>query len=248
MKRKVLYMLAVLSLLPAVSHILRAEELFTGDLYRMGSDRGELLFRQYNEQDRGQKIVTLTHEYTLADGTPYALEEVVRENGEFRDYRIEFYLLDTRGTIVRDGEDVMFDYRAGDEWERGAARFKDDLMCGPCLIGFIQANWNRLMSGRAVRFHLPVMQYQRLIPFRFRKDDESPYVREGRVVFRMEIASFILGLFIGSVDFVFEEETRRLVEIHGPSILKVEEQGIWRYVEVDAYYTYDRVGARINDQ
>jgi hypothetical protein len=86
------------------------------------------------------------------------------------------------------------------------------------------------------------MQYQRLIPFRFQREAESPYIREGRVVFRMNIASLILGLLIGSVDFVFEEETRRLVEIHGPSVLKIEEDGVWRSVKINAYYTYGRNG------
>ena len=104
------------------------------------------------------------------------------------------------------------------------------------------------MRGKPVRFRLPVIEYQRTIPFRFRRVEGSPYVREGRVVLSMEIASPILGLFIDSVDFVFDERSRRLLEIHGPSILKVEEEGVWRSVNVDAYYTYDRIGALTHGQ
>jgi hypothetical protein len=179
----------------------------------------------------------------LSDGTPYAIEEVYLENGEFESYRVEFYLLDTSGTIDRDGGTITINYRAVNEWKSGTYPFQEDLMCGPCLVSYIHDNWERLMNGKSVRFHLPVMEYQRTVPFRFKKIRKSSYLRDGRVVLRMEIASFILGLLIGPVDFVFEEDSKRLVEIHGPSILRVEERGKWRSVKVDAYYTYERTGA-----
>jgi hypothetical protein len=83
------------------------------------------------------------------------------------------------------------------------------------------------------------MEYQRTVPFRFRRTDDSPYARPGAVVLRMKIAGLILGLLIGSVDFVFDESTRRVLEVHGPSVLKVEEEGVWKNVKVDIYYTYE---------
>jgi hypothetical protein len=227
----------------AMTGTLAAEELFSGNLYRMGTNRGELLFRQFNEIETESANTRISHRYELADGTPYALEEVVRENGEFKNYRVDFYLLETSGSIERDGDEIRFTYQAGGDRKRSVYRYQDDLLCGPCLIGFVQGNWERLMRGKPVRFHLPVLEYQRTIPFRIRKVDESRYAREGRVVLRMEIANFLLDLLLGSVDFVFDGETRRLVEIHGPSVLKVEEEGVWRSVDVDAYYTYERMGA-----
>lgn len=56
---------------------LGAEELFTGSLYRMGTDRGELLFLQYNDVENDGGTVRIAHRYALSDGTPYAVEEVV---------------------------------------------------------------------------------------------------------------------------------------------------------------------------
>jgi hypothetical protein len=163
MKRASVTALTAVAAFLTMTGTLGAEELFTGSLYRMGTDRAELLFLQYNEVENDGVTFRITHRYALPDGAPYAVEEVVRENGEFKAYRVEFYLLGTSGSIRRDGEVIFFTYSDGDGWKSIVYRYQKDILCGP-------------------------------------------------------------------------------------SILKVEDEGAWRSVNVDAYYTYERIGALAHGQ
>jgi hypothetical protein len=64
-------------------------------------------------------------------------------------------------------------------------------------------------------------------PFRLARLKESPYVKQGTMVFEMRINSVFLGFFMDPNHLVFDTATRRLLEIHGPTLLKRKKGDEW---------------------
>jgi hypothetical protein len=212
---------------------------FEGLVYRKGSNRSELLFKKYNEIVSAGDETSFRHLYTLPDGTPAASEEVVRKNGAFKSYSIAFHQVLSFGTVERRGETIVFTHRTTDGiTSSGEAPYKDDIMCGPCLEYFVSDNWQSILAGGAVKFSLPVVELKRTVNFRFKRVGKSPYAREGAVVVRMEPVSPLVDLLLKPVDFVYNEDTRLVEEIHGPTVLKTYRDGRWVNTEVDIYYKY----------
>jgi hypothetical protein len=82
------------------------------------------------------------------------------------------------------------------------------------------------------------MTIQRIAKFQIYKNDESPYLRDGAVVFKMEVTNRIYRLFLKPVDMVYDLETKRLIEIHGQSLLRRRVNGKVENPIVDIYYRY----------
>jgi hypothetical protein len=216
-----------------------ARSTFEALVYKQGTGRGVLLFKKYNEIVTNGNETASRHVYTLEDGTPAAYEEVVKKDGRFKEYNIAFYSAGSSGNVRRDGDSLVFTHNEGGRTTRGTAPFMDDIQCGPCLEVFVVERWTEITKGERVRFSFPVLEYKRTVPFGFTRAKKSPYAAPGVVVVRMAPASVLLDLLIEPVYFVYDEKAKRILEVHGPSILKVRENGKWVNASVDIYYTHD---------
>jgi hypothetical protein len=217
-----------------------AEDPFRANIYLMGSNKKVLLFKKYNERTVRGNEEYLKHVYTLPDGTLSVTETVINRNGTFSEYQVKFYDGGCACSLVRNRGTLRFRFKKGDSIEEGTASYRRDLVMGPTLGDFIKSNWNRLIRGSVVRFSLPAMSLQRLATFKLEKLDSSPYLRSGVVVFKMSIDSFILRLLVDPVQIVFDREKKRVVEIHGPSLLERRVNGKKVNVDADIYYRYNR--------
>ncbi len=228
----------IISLLSGVP--LFAEDPFRANIYLMGSNRKVLLFKKYNERTVRGSEEYLKHVYTLPDGTLSVTETVINRNGAFSEYQVRFYDSGCACSLVRNGGTLRFRFKKGDSVEEGTAGYRRDLVMGPTLGDFIKSKWNQLIRGSVVRFSLPAMSLQRLAQFKLEKLDSSPYLRNGVVVFKMSIDSFILRLLVDPVQMVYDREKKRVVEIHGPSLLERRVNGKKVDVDADIYYRYTR--------
>jgi hypothetical protein len=217
---------------------LPAEEPFSADIYLQGSSK--LLFRQYNSRLVKGNEEILKHIYTFPDGSPKVHETVINRNGEFSEYQVKFFEGGCDCTIARQNDRIKFWFKKEDVVKRGVTEYKSDLVMGPTLSDFILSNWDTLLKGDVVYFRLPVMNLQRLAAFKLKKLNESPYKREGSVVFEMGIANFFLGFFIDPVQMVYDARRKRVLEIHGPSLLDRKVDGKSVNIDVDIYYRYKK--------
>ena len=216
--------------------VLPAEELFSADIYLQGT--GELLFRKHNSRlVRGNDEI-LKHICTYPDGSPKVHETVINRKGEFSEYRVKFFDGGCECTIVRQKKLIKFWFKKEDEVKQGTTEYKSNLVMGPTLSDYIQSNWETLIRGDTVYFSLPVMNLQRLAAFKLKRLNASPYKREESVVFEMGIANFFLGFFIDPVQMVYDAKRRRVLEIHGPSLLDREVNGKRVSIDADIYYRY----------
>ncbi len=71
-------------------------------------------------------------------------------------------------------------------------------------------------------FFIPVMYRQMIASFSLRRLRSSSYNRPGIMVVEMKIDSFLPGFLIDPNQMVFDQGNRRLLEIHGPTLLSPE--------------------------
>lgn len=232
-----LCIMCALTLPGAVNHT-SAEELFESDIYLAGTNQQVLLFRQRNSITIDGDTTILGHTYTSVEGKQVAVEEVTLKHGEFQRYHIDFAYSDCSCVLSREGSKLAFSFTRGDADRRGEDDYVSDLVMGPTLTDFVHRKWDVLLRGETVYFHLPAMTLQRIARFQIRTEEDSPYVREGVIVVKMDIANIFLRLLVDPVELVYELRTKRLLEIHGESLLQYKVNGRMEHPVVDIYYRY----------
>lgn len=225
---------------PGFGGSLAAEDLFTGDIYLAGTGKGVLIFRQRNSVARNGDITLLKHTYTHPDGRVATVEEVVLNRGVFEKYNVDFAKSTCGCTLERDGSRVKFGFTRGDVNKKGEDAYVSTLVMGPTLAMFVRGRWDRIARGETVFFHFPAMTLQRIVRFQLSRHDDSPYARDGVMVVKMDIANIFLRLLVDPVDLVYEVKTKRVVEIHGKSLLEREVNGRIENPIVDIYYRYSK--------
>ena len=230
-----IFFLILLLIISAVE----AEELFQAEVYRQDSNRQEFLFYHYNEIIVEENRTILRHYYTLADSTIATLDEVVLENGEFKTSRAQFFEVDEVGSVLRNGDRMILHFEKDGEVREKEKEYPEDLLVGPLFNDHIVENWQTLLDGDKIYFKLPAPDIQQVATFTFRKVENSDYNIAGQIVFKLDVASIFLKLFVKPSYFVYELDTKRLMSIHGMTILRTQENGKWQQsTNVDIYYSY----------
>lgn len=225
--------------LTIVSQILQAEDLFQAEVYRQGSNKEEFLFFHYNEIEQQENLTYLTHYYLLADSTVATKDEVILENGEFKSSRAEFFEVNEVGSVLRNGDRMILRFEKDGKVREKEKDYPEDLLVGPLFNDFIKQRWQTLINGEKIYFKLPAPDIQQVATFTFRRVENEDYDQPGRIVFKLDVASIFLKLFVNPSYFVYELETKRLMSIHGMTILRTKENGKWQQsTDVDIYYSY----------
>ncbi len=219
---------------------LGASELFDAMIYETGS--GELLFLYSNRVEAVVGGRTLTHEYRWTNGELFARERVVMTPDGFIRHSTDFYKLGEFSLLTRQGSDIDISFTRGGKTREKAIAYPDDpgeeLVFGPTQQEFIRRNLQRFIAGETVSFLVPAPEFSTLVRFTMAPLPESEYAREGALVIVMETKSPFLRFLVGTNFFVIDEGDGRILEIHGPSVLKKWNGGKWKFVDVDILFTY----------
>lgn len=236
--------IAFVALLAAGAHTQPAEtfrpsDRFRGSVYLAGTNPPELIFTHENDMSVADGKTTLTHVYRKPDGAVATVERTTLVSGEIKAYEVDF-ANSTCGCALRaDGDFMVYGFTRGNERKTSRKPAQKDLVTGPTLNSFIVVNWPTLLSGATAYFHFPAMELQQSVRFRMYRNDASAHSRDGAVVLSMDTSNPLLRLIVDPVDLVIEERTRRIVEIHGKSLLEREVNGKTENPVVDIYYEYE---------
>jgi len=230
--------LITLTLVLSSAITITANDLFTGEIYLAGTNKGLLIFRQKNSVLRKGEQLILRHTYTRPSGALAVQEDVIFEKGIFKKYLVEFKGSDCGCVLDRKGNRLLFGFTRRNKNKKGKAKYTSNLVMGPTLTRFVHRNWNRLTKDKRAYFYLPAMTLQRIARFRMYKNKKSPWNRPGVIVIKMELANVFLRLFVDPVDLVYDLNTKRLMEIHGKSLLERKVKGKIENPVVDIYYRY----------
>lgn len=219
---------------------LHASEPFDAKIYEMGS--GEFLFRYTNADELSGNERRLTHEYRNPEGELFARERVVLEGETLVRHTTEFFMLGENSLIERRGKDIELSFTREGKTKSKSLEYPESpgetLVFGPTQQEFIQRNLTRFKAGETVRFLIPAPEFSALIRFTMGPAGKSTYTRTGALVLAMETKSPFLRFLVGTNYFVVDEKNGRILEIHGPSVLKKRVGGKWKLVDVDIYFAY----------
>lgn len=236
---------AAIALLLASGHSLAADtyrptDRFRGSVYLAGTNPPELIFTHENDYAEANGTTTLTHTYRKPDGAVATVERVTLERGTIASYEVDFANSTCGCELRTEGDSMLFAFTRDSSRKTARRPIQRDLLTGPTLNSFIAGNWDSLRSGQAAQFHFPAMELQQSVRFRMYRNGKSPHARDGVTVMTMDTANPLLRLLVDPVDLVVDDATRRLVEIHGKSLLEREVGGKTVNPVVDIYYEYER--------
>lgn len=224
----------------AAISLLAAEELFFSRVYRQNSDPRELLFYHYNRNANTDQKTILSHYYVLPDSSIAVIDEVILENGEFRQSQSQFLEVNEIGTVIRRGERMTLRFSKDGKTKEKELDYPPDLLVGPLFNDHIIKNWQSLLAGEKIYFKLPAPDIQQVATFTFEKDEKTEYEKPGHIVFKLDAASFFLRFLVRPSYFVYDLQSRRLMEIHGTTILRTKQNGKWQNsTDVNMYYEYE---------
>lgn len=219
-----------------------ARDPFIGEVYKAGTEPPQLIFIHENGYEANGSSERLTHVYKNPDGTVATVEETRLTDGVLDSYFVDFAASECGCELKRRGGELEFSFTKGEKTKKGIRPYAGTLITGPTLNGYIADNWDALKAGLSVEPYLPAMPFQQTVQFRLQADSKNPYTRSGVTVVKMITVNPFFRLFADSVYFVVDEDSLRIVEIHGKSLLELMENGKKVNPVVDIYYSYENEG------
>ncbi len=214
------------------------EDRFFGRVYLAGTNPPELIFTHENLYEKSGDSETLTHVYKAPDGSVATVERVLLKEGFVDRYEVDFTTSECGCLLTRKGDDMEFSFTRGEKDKRGIRDYETNLVTGPTLNAFAAKNLDRLRAGNAAELYLAAMPFQQVVKFRLTNDQASRYNRSGAVVLKMVTSNPLFRLFAEPVYLVVDEGSKRIMEIHGKSLLERVVNGKKENPVVDIYYTF----------
>ena len=235
MNKLTLHRLSLLLLFAAPAASLAGEVLFVGDIYLQGTDPPELVFRyEADETVQGNRTV-LGHSYFNLDGSLAAREELTLEEGRMVLHETRFLGPGESSRLTRRGDQVLMEFQDAGKQKEKLVDFEENVVFGPTLEGFFQEEWEALQAGQEREIFLPAPEFLRMVPFKAAKVEGTDFNGPGRLVVEVSAKSLLLRFLGAPNQYVLDETTRRIVEIHGPTLLPRWNGKKWELTEADIF-------------
>jgi len=217
--------------------LLGADEVFKARVFQQES--GELLYLHYNEINENDSLIVKTHYYLHPDSSLAVLDRAFLINDKPWKFIAEFVDTDEKSLLILEDGILAINYWKNGEKKSESIEFDDKLLGGPIFNDFVEDNWNNLRKGEVEKFRLPAAAMLTTGGFYLKELSDSQYKKPGTAVFKMGVSSLFLRLLIKPSYFVYNIEQRRLIEIHGLTVLPHKENGEWsQTTNADIYFEY----------
>lgn len=236
--QKRVFFITLIVILSAAATSAEAQDLFNAKIYLQGTDKGVLLFNYTNEIRQEGDLQILAHNYNTPDGGLFAREQLILNNGEMIDHRTDFYPLKEFSRLQRVDDGIKISFRREEKSRSKIIPYRNDIVFGPTQQQYIRENLTKFQAGEVLTFHLPAPEFTTTTSFTMKKIEGSKYNRPGVTVLQMGTRNIILKLLVGKNQFVVDEKTGTILEIHGPSVLKRFVDNKWKFVDADIYFDY----------
>jgi hypothetical protein len=235
MNNKLTQAVLLLTVLTATVFPLGAEVLFVGDIYLQGTDPPELVFRyEADETVQGDRII-LGNSYLNLDGSLAAREELTLEKGRMILHETRFFGPEEFSLLTRQGDQVLMEFRSPGKEKEKLVDFDETVVFGPTVERFFQKEWDALQAGQEREMLLPAPEFLRMVPFRAVRVEGTAYDGPGRMVVEVSAKSLLLRFLGAPNQYVLDEKTRRILEIHGPTLLPRWTGRKWELTKADIY-------------
>ncbi len=221
--------------------------LITGTLYKIGSDRKEVLFTFRRTATRSGRTVHVDRQFLRPDGSLAAEETVVYDSGQLVSLRMKEFQAGVSGDleIAADPKkparrELVIGFGHGLAPPKGDAQnLPADIVIDDNLYPFMLAHWDDLMRGDAVKFRFVSLEWKRTFMFHFVKMGET--AQNGRTVeqIKMEPTNLIVRHFVKPLYFTVEKDApHRILSYIGRTTPRVKSGKSWKYLDAETVFDW----------
>lgn len=197
--------------------------------------RTEFIYETWSEKQAGAQRVKKAV-YKKRDGKVALEEDYWTEGGAFTGYELRD-LERKRVTRARvEGKKLNYELRETTELGEKVKSGSEDLeplhALGPGLLDRLNAVWDKAVAGEKVELRLAVPDRFESFWFRFKKIEET----ESEITFDLKPSSFVIAMFVKSIEFVFDKQAKRLKTYRGPTFITRLVKGEWQQLQVVMEY------------
>ena len=221
----------------------------TGTIYEKDTKPLRLLFTFRRSAKQDGSVTIVSREYMYPDGRPASRETLRYERDELVRVESEQLQIGARGKAILQRVEgsspkrlIQFEYQTGsgpkvkkasnDETQQGVVLIND------MIPGFLVANWDDLMQGRAVRFRYLIISRLETIEFKLEKTEQTQLEERSVVRFRMRPTNRISQMMIDPIVFTVERDApHRILQYPGRTSPRIQRGTRWQ--ELDALTVFD---------
>lgn len=170
------------------------------------------------------------------------VKETSRGKGPiFISYSIERPQTKEKGTIEAKDDKVTFKY-----WDR--FNEKDErrekiepnypFIVGHMIPDLIEKNWDKILKKEEVDTKYAVWYRKESLAFRFKLKEETNKEGKNWVNVTMEPSSFVIRQLVDPLVFSFDKATKKLMQIRGRTIPKIEVDGKFKDFDAETRYAH----------
>lgn len=185
--------------------------LYTVELALKGDPSSRICYERVT--DRNGRVIVAT-EATYAEGRLSVIHCQQQQTGETA--KIEF----------RDGK-VLYSYKQDGKPKQSSEKDSNDLVPLPAIPYIIMSKWDDLHGGKTVDFKIPVPERQQAIAVRVSKERTWSQMGRSFTELKLEPSNLFFRSLVDPVYYVFEDQSRTLVEYRGRLEIKSGTPGNW---------------------
>ena len=212
-------------------------DVFTAEIFLRDSDQQEPLFSYTSKVVQDRNLKSIIHSYFTPENELFAEETVSLKSGKFYSHTSAFPVFEESSLLVREGDSLIFTYTKKGRTRSRTFPFREYIY-GPTRQDFFNAVLPFLLEGETIAFELPFPQMLNFVEFRIYLIENSPFRRPGTKVLEMRTRSLLLRMFAKPIQYVLDEETGLILEIHGPTTLRRRVGKRWEFFDGSIYFRY----------
>lgn len=214
----------------------------TGKGYELEGGGDKPIFLYEKKMTENGNNVTIVSTYTDSAQKPLVVEtsEFTKDGERYKvkSYRISQKQLNAEGVVEVANGKASFTYTRDGKKKTADEKATDELLVGPGIANFIQANWAQITGGKTLKGRLAVADRLETVGFDYFREGEEDVRGEKSVVVKMKPSSFIIAAIVNPLRFYFTPDGKRLIQIRGRT--QVKRQDGSKFKDLDAALVIDK--------
>lgn len=214
-------------------------ETISGKLYKIGSQRQELLYLFQNKISNKGGVRTANSEYATPDKKTVITEYSLIKNGKPQLYEINHQQLGKKGRIEISDTTVYFTRTDGDKVKTDAEKLTGNFVFPHSLVIYVQSKWADLQAGKDVNIRMAVWDRLETVGMSLQKISEIEINGNKAIKIKMKPTSFIIAALVEPLIFHFAVDTHDLLEMQGRVPPRFKSGDTWKDLDADVVYTQE---------
>ena len=230
--RKIIFILLILG-----SGLISHAETITGQVFKKGTARKELLFTYKNQiQDDGSVQKSLA-QFVDPSGQVAVLETSERNGHIIKTYQVDHQQTGRKGSIVVEGDKVVFNYEDRDgKKSPETEKLPGNLVVGHTFSAYVHKHWGEIMAGKDVDIRFGVWDRQETVGFTLSKIGQEKVDGRDAILLRFKPTSFVIAALVDPVVFKFSPDGKELISMVGRVAPKQKDGGKWKDLDAEVLY------------